>query len=190
VRSAHRIPSAVLALATIATLTACAPTYEGVTPSEFAATACTNWATTIDLEEAALDVPSEPIFDFESEDLVGQRDRALEVAEGYLEQLRTARAAHDESVPAVKDGAQIAALFTDYYDAVLAHAEPLVDEFRTIPTDVEPTNAVTLAAIDLFYDMSSNTDFPFRDIEDEKIIEAIGDEPSCVGYVEISQFGL
>lgn len=188
--SHRRLLAAVTVGAATLSLAACAPTYEGVTPAEFAATACTNWATTVDLQEANHDVPFEPIFDFESEDLVGQRDRALEVAEEYLDHLRAARAEHGESTPAVEDGARIAALFTDYYDALLELAEPLVDDFRTIPTELEPYSDVTGAAIDMFYDFSSNTDFPFRDIEDEKIIDAIAEEPSCVGYVEITPFGL
>lgn len=185
---AHRlIAAAALGAATLG-LAACAPTYEGVTPAEFAATTCGLWDETAKQDAALEEVPFEPLFDSEPGDRTDQLDRVIEVSEAYLAHVESARAASAEAVPAVKDGEAIAQLFVDYYEERLAIAEPLVEEFRSTETEIF-ANEISFAAGDMFFFFQSGLDFPFSDVEDQDLIEAIGAEPTCADYVEVSQYG-
>lgn len=183
----HR--SALLAMPAILALGACAaeePSYDGLEPAEFAAVACSGWASWIEAEVDGGDMLDELTGSGEE-----QKEYVIQAANGQIAALQQARDDISEAQPAVADGAAIIGSFTDYYDKRIEVGEARLEQFRDFPTDLGPNeDKIEIEAIDVFYHLGEQgpdqpNDFPFGSIEDQEVIQAIADEPSCDDFVTV-----
>lgn len=175
-------PLGLIALSVVVALLAgCAPSYEGVTPAEFASVACTEWSDT-EAADALARVRFEP--DGTGEE---QHARAVAMAEEVIAEWDRQRDAIAAAQPAVADGAEIIGLFTAYYDSRSDAARAVLDDFRGSSTDVGDGYDVVNAADLLFFDVASANSAernPFMQIDDQDVVEALLADDVCLTFLE------
>lgn len=192
-RSVRRSALSILLIGMGLAVSACsaepAPTYDGVPPSEFAAAACSGW-----LELESVEDANELLGTRLSGTGPEQRAEALAAAQAQLDRMTAARDAVQASTPAIAEGPEVVQPFLDYYDARIAIAQPLVDEFAGFPTELSGNNdQIRRAFGDLHYAISPHGEgapkiYPFTEVQVEEIIEAYADEPSCDTLVDVVRY--
>jgi hypothetical protein len=193
----RRVTVPLLLVTTAVLLTACGSSG----PSEedkrsiaaFAETSCSGLAEVYDAEDALNDL-SVDIEAFPTAE--EQHAAAIDEVQGFIDLLRQSRDDVAESVPAVdegedgQDGEAIVELFTTYYDAWADAATEKLDAFSAeVPEFGGNEDGVLIAATDLSFDVSEGSietlEFPYGEIEDQDVIQAIDDESTCRDVVSV-----
>jgi len=161
-------------------LTACA-SYEGVAPAEFAKASCGAFTTLYEKETAlveALDALTEPSDE--------QKQKFATIASDMTAALSAAKESVAKNQPAVKEGADITAAFTKYFDERLAAAEAASTAFASVDVAGDP-DAFVDASISLAEGISDSESytFPFEGIENQKVVSAVEKEAACGEIVEV-----
>lgn len=186
-RSTTRTTAPTLTVAVLAgaTLAGCTPADQGVEPAEFASVACTTW---LDQDEFDTFQASETI-----RNLTGtaqeQQEQIVTMAEGVVAHWEWQRDTIAEAAPAVKDGEEIVALFTDYYDTRIEGSLPAIEEFAALPPGNTDTDIVMLQEAGLLlatemWDTESKAEYPFMAIDNQAVVNAILDDETCGTFLE------
>jgi hypothetical protein len=165
-------------------LVGCSASYEGAEPAEFASTACGAWVE----GDAADDIANSETVASLTGSGEEQRDQAIELAEGVIASWQQQRDTVADAKPAVEDGDDVVGLFTDYYDYRIDASNSLIDDFRAVSTETgEFDEQVRQAAEQLFYgiqDTDFDATFPFTEIEDQKVVDAMLADDTCLTFLE------
>lgn len=124
------IPKKSLVLAALvpaALLAGCSASYPGVEPSAFASVACATWLAKGSAETLSDSSTISGLSGTGDE----QRNQAIALAEKVVAEWEKSRDKIAAAKHAVKDGAKIAALFTDHCNTRIDAANELIDEFRS-----------------------------------------------------------
>jgi len=115
----------------------------------------------------------------------------IEQIEGFIDVLEEQKATAEKTVPLVDDGEKISASFADYWQSRIDWSEGLLDEFPAeVPDWGRNQDKVTLYVSPALGDlgvaqMGPDIRSPFAELEDQDVIKALDDEPSCDDIVMV-----
>jgi hypothetical protein len=105
--------------------------------------------------------------------------------QGFIDLLGEQKASVEKNVPEVEEGDVIVANFSKHWDARIAWAQSQLDEFAAeVPEWGRNEDGVLIAASPLLHSvnedsMDADLPSPYGQIEDQDVVTALADEPSC-----------
>ena len=115
----------------------------------------------------------------------------IEQIEGFIEVLEEQKATAEKAVPLVDDGEKISKSFVDYWQTRIDWSQSVLDEFPAeVPDWGRNQDKVTLYVSPALGDlgvaqMGPDIRSPFAELEDQDVIKALDDEPSCDDIVMV-----
>jgi hypothetical protein len=123
--------------------------------------------------------------DVTDEDPIQFQTEVVALTEGLLDDLASAQTKLKKSRPDLDDGKKISKLFINALKTVQVDVSDALEAFRA----ADPTGVAFQADISSFQVainlLDVNSDDPFRELEDQDLLKAFGDEKSCEDVVTI-----
>ena len=123
--------------------------------------------------------------DTSSVDPVEFHGQVVELTESLLDDIASAQTKLNKSRPDLDDGKQIAKLFVNGLKGVQTDVADALEAFRA----ADPTGVAFQADMSMFQVainlLNVNRDDPFRELDDQDLLKAFGDEKSCDDVVTI-----